>query len=59
MFASVIDMQFKSGKMPEALNIAEQMRPEFKNLGCTQFLMINKGNDAAIVLAIYDTEDQQ
>ncbi len=59
MFSSVIEMEFKAGMMAKALEIAEQMRPEFADLGCNQFLMINKGNDEALVLAIYESEEKQ
>ncbi len=59
MFSSVIEMEFKAGMMAEALEIAEKMRPEFADLGCNQFLMINKGNDEALVLAIYESEEKQ
>jgi len=59
MFSSVIEMEFKTGMMKNAIEIAEKMRPEFSDLGCNQFVMINKGNDKAIVLAIYDSEEKQ
>lgn len=58
-FSIGIDMVFKAAMMKNAIEIAEKMRPEFSDLGCNQFLMINKGNDKAIILAIYESEEKQ
>lgn len=58
-FSIGIDMVFKAAMMKNAIEIAEKMRPEFSDLGCNQFVMINKGNDKAIILAIYESEEKQ
>ena len=52
-------MEFKAGMIKNAIEIAEEMRPEFSDLGYNQFLMINKGNDKALVLAVYESEEKQ
>ena len=59
MFASMIEIQIKSGKMAEAIKRFEDSESEIKQLGCNQAMLIDKGNDQAIVLAIYDTEEAQ
>ena len=58
-FSIGIDMVFKAAMMKNAIEIAEKMRPEFSDLGCNQFLTINKGSDKAIILAIYEFEEKQ
>ena len=57
MFASMIEIQIKSGKMSEAVKRFEDRKVEIERLGCRQAMLIDKGNDQAIVLAIYETEE--
>ena len=59
MFASMIEIQIKSGKMSEAVKCFEERIVEIERLGCRQAILIDKGNDQAIVLAIYETEEAQ
>ena len=55
----MIEIQIKSGKMSEAVKRFEDRKAEIEQLGCKQAMLIDKGNDQAIVLAIYDTEEVQ
>ena len=60
MYTSIIEIQIQSGKMDEALEITEAMKPDLAQLdGLRQFIVIDKGNDAILVLAIYDSQAQQ
>ncbi len=59
MYTSIIEVQFQPGKMDEAMEITEGMKPDLEQLGCKQFIVVDKGNDAALVLAIYDSQAQQ
>ena len=58
MFASVIDMQFQPGKMQEALALVERSDVE-QIEGVQQFLVIDRGNDHALVIAIYENQAHQ
>ena len=59
MYASIINIQFQPGKMNDAMEIAEAMKPDLAELGCNQFLLVDQGNDASLVLAIYDSQAKQ
>ena len=59
MYASYIEMQLKTGKTAEAVDIAEGMKPEIAPMGIKQFIVIDKGNDNMLALAIYDTAEEQ
>ena len=59
MFASMIKIQIKSGKMDEAIKRFDDRKVEIEQLGCKQAMLIDKGNDQAIVLATYETEEAQ
>ena len=59
MYTSIIEVQFQPGKMDEAMKITEGMKPDLAQLGCRQFIIVDKGNDAGLVLAIYDSQAQQ
>ena len=46
--------------MDEAMEITEGMMPDLAQLdGLRQFIVVDKGNDAGLVLAIYDSQAQQ
>ena len=57
MFASMIEIQIRSGKMIDAIKRFEDRKGEIEQLGCKQAMLIDKGNDQAIVLVIFDTEE--
>ncbi len=60
MYTSIIEVQFQPGKMDEAMEITEGMKPDLAQLdGISQFIVVDKGNDAGLVLAIYDSQAQQ
>ena len=60
MYTSIIEMDLKPGSIQEATEIGKQMRPDLEQVdGIRQFIVIDKGNDTCLVLAIYDREDQQ
>ena len=59
MFASYIEMKMQPGKMTEAKVLTNTLEPEIKALGVKQFLLIDKGNDEALGIAIYETAAQQ
>ena len=60
MYTSIIEIQFQSGTMDKALEITEAMKPDLAQLdGLRQFVVVDRGNDAGLVLAIYDSQAQQ
>jgi quinol monooxygenase YgiN len=59
MYTSLINIQFQPGKMNEAMEIAGATKHHYAELGCNQVLMVDQGNDALLVLAIYDSQAKQ
>ena len=59
MYTSIVEIQFQPGKMDEAMKMTEALKPDLEQLGCRQFIVVDKGNDASLVLAIYDSQTQQ
>ena len=59
MFASYIEMKMKPGSVSQAKDLTSALEPEIRALGLKQFLLIDKGNDEALVIAIYETADEQ
>ncbi len=60
MYTSIIEIQFQPGKIDEAMEITKGMMPDLAQLdGLRQFIVVDKGNDAGLVLAIYDSQAQQ
>ena len=60
MYTSIVEIQFQPGRMDEAMEITEGMTPDLAQLdGLRQFIVVDKGNDAGLVLAIYDSQAQQ
>lgn len=60
MFASVIEVQLKSGTLDEVNGITRAALPELREIpGLKQFLSIDKGNDQGLVVAIYESQAAQ
>ena len=55
----MIEIQIKSGKMIEATKRFDQAKGEIEKIGCKQAMLIDKGNNQAIVLVIFDTAEAQ
>ena len=60
MFASVIEVQLKSGTLDEAVDITRAALPEMREIpGLRQFISIDKGNDQGVIVAIYESQAAQ
>jgi len=59
MFASFIEMKLKPGKMAEAVSMTETMQADFQAMGMKQIIIVDKGNDKAMLLAFYETAQAQ
>ena len=59
MFASFIEMKLKPGKMAEAVSMTETMQADFQAMGMKQIIIVDKGNDKAMLLALYETAQAQ
>ncbi|MDA9976119.1 hypothetical protein N9F34_04820 [Alphaproteobacteria bacterium] len=59
MFASFIEMKLKPGKMAEAVLMTKTMQADLKAMGMKQMIVVDKGNDNAMLLAIYETAQAQ
>ena len=60
MYASVIGIQLKPGKMDEATEIARAMRPDLKQLnGLKQFVVIDHCHDKLLAVVIYEGKADQ
>ena len=59
MFASYIEMKIQPGKMSEAKDLTNALEPEIRALGVKQFLLLDKGNDEVLGIAIYESAAQQ
>ena len=53
MFASFIEMKLKPGKMAEAVLMTKTMQADLQAMGMKQMIIVDKGNDHAMLLAIY------
>jgi hypothetical protein len=59
MFASVIEFQMLPGKMEDAAEFAGSLRSQLEQLdGLKQFITIDRGNDKALTLVIYESQAQ-
>ena len=59
MYASVIELQFKPGKIEEALELARSLRSELAGLdGIKQFITIDRGDDSSLAVVIYGSQAQ-
>ena len=59
MYASYIEMQLKSGKMAEAIEMTKQMEADLGQMGMKQFIIVDRGNDSSTLVALYDTAEDQ
>ena len=60
MYASVIEMKFRSGMKQAAMEYAQGLRAAMQQIdGCNQMIVIDDGDDSAIAIAIYDSEAKQ
>ena len=55
MYASVVEIQLKPGKMGEATEIARAMRPDLEQInGLKQFIVIDHCHDKLLAVVIYE-----
>jgi hypothetical protein len=60
MYATIIEMNYKPGSTEEATALALAMRPDLAGIdGIKQFLIVDKGDDTSLLVAMYDTEAQR
>ena len=59
MFASFMEMKLKPGKMAEAVSMTETMQADIQAMGMKQIIIVDKGNDKAMLLAFYETAQAQ
>ena len=61
MFASFIEMKLKPGKMAEfvLMTKTKTMQADVQAMGMKQMIIVDKGNDNAMLLAIYETAQAQ
>ena len=60
MYASVVEIQLKPGKMDEATEIARAMRPDLEQLnGLKQFVVIDHCHDKLLAVVIYEGKADQ
>ena len=59
MFASFMEMKLKPGKMAEAVSMTKTMQADLQTMGMQQMIIVDKGNDNALLLAIYETAEAQ
>ena len=60
MFASVIEIQLKPGALDEVSDIMRAAMPERREIsGIKQYISIDKGNDQALVVVIYESRAAQ
>mgnify|MGYP001308585592 CR=1 FL=1 len=58
MFASVIEMQVNTGNIDELIDFIQNSDIDQID-GMRQFIVIDRGNDRALGIAIYDNQEQQ
>jgi hypothetical protein len=60
MYASYIEGKMKTGTSAEAIELAQDLIPEVGEIpNLTQFIRINKGDDEVLLLAFYNTAEEQ
>ena len=60
MYASYVEVKMKPGTSAEAIELAKDLIPEVGEIpNLTQFILIDKGNDNILLLAFYDTAEEQ
>ena len=59
-YASHVEVRFKSGKIAEALELTNDLIPEIGTIpNIKRFVLLGKGDDKALLLAFYDTAEEQ
>ena len=60
MYASYVEAKMKPGASKEAIALAKNMIPEVGEIpNLRQFILIDKGNDNMLLLAFYETAEEQ
>ena len=60
MYASVVEIQLKPGKMDEATEIMRAMRPDIEQIkGLKQLVVIDHCNDKLLAVVIYEGKADQ
>ena len=60
MYASYIEAKMKPGTSTEAIKLAKDLIPEVGEIpNLTQFILIDKGDDKVLLLAFYNTAEEQ
>ncbi len=60
MFTSFYDIQFQPGRLTEAVEYVRSIGPELEKVeGVKQVLMIRRGPDRCLLLAIYESQALQ
>jgi len=60
MYASVVEIQLKPGKMDEATEIARAMRPDLEKInGLKQFIVIDHCHDKFLAVVIFEGKADQ
>ena len=60
MYASYIEAKMKPGTSAEAIELAKNLIPEVGEIpNLTQFILIDKGDDKVLLLAFYNTAEEQ
>ena len=48
-------MQHKPGKTAETIEMTKKMEADLRQMGMKQFIIVDKGDDSSILIALYDT----
>ena len=60
MYASYVEAKMKPGTSAEAIELAKNMIPEVGQIpNLKQFILIDKGDDNSVVIALYDSAEDQ
>ena len=60
MYASIIELHFKPNLKQEALTFATSLCPIMEQIdGLNQMLSIDRGDDRATIIVVYDTKKQR
>ena len=60
MYASYVEAKMKPGTSAEAIELAKDLIPEVGEIpNLTQFILIDKGDDKVLLLAFYNTAEEQ
>ena len=60
MYASYVEAKMRPGLSKEAIELAKNLIPEVGEIpNLRQFILVDKGNDIILLLAFYDTAEEQ